>query len=567
MCKHLLILIIIIYTHCSYADIINGKYGKNQVFYAYRNTPFPEAGKEFKLSSFDKPYSDDKNSYDIADRYVGFFYTNNATKPIGMQIYNNDGTIQNISFAGNIFGLTHEGFLYVSGVDRNGNIIGTNGTGFATFISNAAGLKYGGSLSYIPTESVAASLAELKTYDATTKILIEGETVLPSKNGTELLQILMSCNNKKAYGLATVIDSLTSQDIAVKNALNAVVTTGDAQAVCNAVDQLLPILAGSAAYSVLDIKGEAYYITKAKNSIQNLSCNKGLWIEPVYIKSSQDSQDNISGYNIDAGGLICGFDVKLSDKIFVGSALSYTNASLNGSKSKDKINSDIYDLMLYGSYAFTKQNELSITSSIGGIRNNSSRSIIIDQLQAVTNATYDSFTAAVGANFTHSTNFRRNIDIKIGIGIDYHYLKNNAYTEQGANSLDLKINAQSIERLIPSAVASGLYHFSENLAIEASLGLAYNLFDKQVALTSEFVNIAGTAFQTESLTQSSVFAKTGLNLVYKCNNRVDISLGYDGGIWTDNLRTSHVKLFEKFFIIIFVNANSIKALAEEVVIS
>ncbi len=60
---------------------------------------------------------------------------------------------------------------------------------------------------------------------------------------------------------------------------------------------------------------------------------------------------------------------------------------------------------------------------------------------------------------------------------------------------------------------------------------------------------------------SCSYSIVGLIAVWLCGAAIFAgSLGFA-------LRTSHVKLFEKFFIIIFVNANSIKALAEEVVIS
>ncbi|MDZ5761995.1 Autotransporter outer membrane beta-barrel domain-containing protein [Candidatus Cyrtobacter comes] len=539
------LLITALCAHCSYADIIDGKYGKNQVFYSQPTPPLPIAGQEFQLYNFTQAYADNNSVYDIAGGYVGFFYTNDNNKPIGIKLYVN-GNTQTISPSGNIFGLEYDGFLYISGADQNGAI---TGTGTKTFISNSEGFKYGNSTSYIPTKNGAASLADLHAYRATPRILGEGEKIILLTINPKFLETVTAQNNKKAYGIAAVLDSsIAFLDDDAKGALDDVDGSHNSKAISKATDQLLPVFAGSSGYSILDIKEEAYHAVKSRNSIQKSYAQNGkeLWVEPLYTTSKQNDQDNAPGHDMKAGGFICGFDTKLSEKILVGSALSYTTANINSNDAKDKLDADIYDIMLYGSYAFTPNNEISLTSSFASIKNKSSRSISIASLKRTASADYNGFAMSVGANFTNKTNIKKNIDVKVGVGIDYHNLKNDEYTETGANSLNLKTNAQSIDRFIPSLAVGGCYGFSENLSLEASLGIACNVFSGQSNVTSAFSEINNTEFKTEGLMHPSLCAKTGLSMAYKCNNSIDLSIGYSGGIWSGDL-TEHTISFRASF--------------------
>ncbi len=533
-----------------YADIIDGRYGVNQVFcIGSRNPSMPQPGLPFVLHNLQGPYKDDWTRYNIpAGGYVGVVYTGNSTWPVGLRLYKQDGTIEEISNSGKIYGLEHDGFFYII------NSVST-GHGFAcahsTFISNAQGLNYGDSASYITTSGTAASLADLNAYQATDRILGPGEIVLPRINYT-LLDIIKAQNNRKAYGVAKLLDfSVDFLDAEVQQAFASIKIDNEATPFANvlpselaqkviseALNQLVPIYVINDA--MLDVAEEAYYAAKSRNSLQRISIQKELWVEPLYTASSRDDQGTTPGYDMKARGLICGFDTKLSEKILVGSAFSYMAADIKDNRGKDKVDSGIYDIILYGSCAITPQNEISFTSSFANVKSSTSRPITISSLERVATANHGGFAISAGANFMHTANIKRNFNLKLGAGIDYHHFKSDEYTESGAGSLNLKMYSQNMERFIPSVTIGGCYNLSENLSLEAGLGVACNILSGQSNVNAAFIGVDGTdtettKFTTEGLSQPLLSAKTGIAITYQYNNRINVSLGYNGGVWSGDL--------------------------------
>ncbi|MDZ5762348.1 Autotransporter outer membrane beta-barrel domain-containing protein [Candidatus Cyrtobacter comes] len=237
---------------------------------------------------------------------------------------------------------------------------------------------------------------------------------------------------------------------------------------------------------------------------------------------------------------------KLSDNILVGSAFSYMGANIKDNTEKDKLDSNIYDLILYGSYAITPQNEVNFTSSFAKIKNSASRSISIGQMpQRVATSHSRGSAISVGANFTHNTNINKYLNMKFSTGIDYHYIRNGRYKEKSADSLSLHVRRQHIERLIPYITIGGHYDASDRVSLEASLGIACNILSGQSVVNAALKGINGTdtkttSFKVEGLLQPSLSAQTGIAIVYKCSERISASLGYNGSVWSGDFSENTV---------------------------
>ncbi|MDY0281608.1 MAG: hypothetical protein RBR35_13740 [Salinivirgaceae bacterium] len=131
--------------------IINGKYGVYQVFDCQRSPAYPSAGQLFTALNLQRPYRDVGGQYTLlAGEYIQFFYVGGTCSggKVGIKRYNASGTeIETISTSGKIYGLEHEGFLYVS----DGGV----STGYGTFVSNSMGYSYGESVSFTTTTGLA----------------------------------------------------------------------------------------------------------------------------------------------------------------------------------------------------------------------------------------------------------------------------------------------------------------------------------------------------------------------------------------------------------------------------
>lgn len=146
--------------------LTSGKFGVFQVFDCQRSPAYPTAGQLFTALNLQQPYRDAGTQYTMLDgEYIQFFYVGGSCTggKVGINRFDASGNlIEVISTSGDIYGLEHEGFLYVS---DNGVA-----TGYGTFVSNSMGYSYGESVSYTTTIGLADCTA-IENYDPNTNPL------------------------------------------------------------------------------------------------------------------------------------------------------------------------------------------------------------------------------------------------------------------------------------------------------------------------------------------------------------------------------------------------------------
>lgn len=176
----LTVLLVTAVPKAGHADIIDGRYGVNQVFDVQRSPAFPTAGSPFTLSAFDQPYDDNTGQYNMGTGYIQFFYTGDSSNLVGIRRYDSGGTLLGtVSALGSIYGLSDEGFLYVA-----------HGTGYGTFVSNVTGFSLGDSTTFTAGTALA-TLSQLQAYAATSQLLGIGQTVTAGSSGAVLTNAVM----------------------------------------------------------------------------------------------------------------------------------------------------------------------------------------------------------------------------------------------------------------------------------------------------------------------------------------------------------------------------------------
>jgi len=172
--KFLLSLLFMLNTYALMADIVNGKYGVAQVFDVQRSPATPVADQNFTASNMKLPYEEANVSsptqYTMTDnQYIQFVINDPGTcSDISIKLFDQNASENRvIANGGSIYGLSQRGFLYISG------------NSYGTFVSNQSGFAIGDSVTY-EAQTGQANCTELGNYEATTEILVEGESFCPS---------------------------------------------------------------------------------------------------------------------------------------------------------------------------------------------------------------------------------------------------------------------------------------------------------------------------------------------------------------------------------------------------
>ncbi|MGM0423102.1 MAG: autotransporter outer membrane beta-barrel domain-containing protein [Pseudomonadota bacterium] len=505
----------------AYADIVDGKYSVNQTFDVQRSPAFPTAGSPFNLSNFAQPFRDNGTQYDIDTGYISFFYTGDNDNLVGIRLYDSgDSVLETISTSGDIYGLEEEGFLYVADTG-----------GWGTFVSNNEGFSYGDSTSYITSEAGIANLADLMAYIASSSPLGDGETASGGGGGNTLLNAVQTQKNTVGYGAAQSLDSFvsSSSDVQLQAAFSSLST---AEEQSDAVSQTLPVTTGSTTNAVLNTMGQTTQIIQARTgSLSGLSSGDGLisednmWFKPFYTMADQNNENGVIGYETEGYGMAGGYDHAIGDWR-VGAAISYGYTTVDSNDERHDVDIESYEALLYSSYSLNPKTEANFIAGAGYHNSDSSRTINIGGIDRIASADYDSWSARVGAGIGHVIKVNSKLQFIPSARIDYTYIKNENYLEAGAGGLDLNMDSQSTEQLIPEASGKATYKVTDQLSFDAQAGIGYNALSEKASVTSTFVG-GGSSFTTEGIEPSPWRIRSGASMQYQYNDSVDFSVHYD----------------------------------------
>lgn len=509
------------------ADIIDGKYGVNQVFDVQRSPAFPVAGQNFTLSNFSQPFADAGGRYNIGTGYIQFFYVTNPTGNdlVGINLLDQNGNILSVaSPAGSIYGLETDGFLYVS-----------QSNGFGTFVSNSEGFNNGDTTTYVTSTSGAATLAQLQGYNATTTVLGPGQTAGGAGGAGGTLEGATDVLKSFASGGAEALDtfSSTSPDPAVAAVADALGNLTTAEEKADAVAQTLPVLTGATPGAVINIMDSVTKVVQARNdSVLGLSSGDDFatsgdfWLKPFGSWSDQDNKNGIVGYSADTYGVVAGVDSIFFDDLRLGIAGSYGNTDVDSNDGRQNLNVNTYQAIFYGSYSVTHATEVNFQVDGGYNTSDASRDMDFGGLNETATADYDGWNLHLGAGIGHSFDLTTSTTLLPSARIDYAYVENEGYREKGAGALNLNVASQDADQLILSVAAKLRQEVGDNWALEANLGVGYDVLTEETSVASSYVG-GGGSFVTRGNEPSAWILRSGAGVSYDVSDSVSLKARYD----------------------------------------
>ena len=197
----------------------------------------------------------------------------------------------------------------------------------------------------------------------------------------------------------------------------------------------------------------------------------GLFVNGVGNFGSQDSTDNVAGFDYHTAGIIAGADYRITNSLIAGAAFSYlrTNSALNASLGT--ADSQGYGLSLYGTYYIGGF----YVDLLGGFSYNTydlTRQIVYGPAPGFGGAPVNRTAKADPDGWEYTFNGGAGYDFHAGPvtltpygRMEYLNLRVSDYREKGADGLDLKVQSQTVESLL--AIIGGRIGY----AISTSVGV------------------------------------------------------------------------------------------------
>ncbi len=355
---------------------------------------------------------------------------------------------------------------------------------------------------------------------------------IASGGGGSGLRVLVASNNTKnnpAFGAAAVIDA-NSNLLAIFTNANL---SGD-KAVSDAASQVLPLLTGgSMAATGNALAGINRVIQSRLESGRGLSSgehffgDKYVWVKPFGSWAKQHDQQGVSGFKSTTTGLAFGVDGSLNDKLRLGIASAYANASVdsNSSIAKQSADVDVFQLVAYGSYNLSANTDLNFQADVGQNSNKGQRRIAFTSTTA--ESSFKSYTSHLGASLDRAYQLNAKTTLTPSLRADYTWIKDKAYRESGAGLLNLNVDSRDSEELVLGLDGKLSHQLNDHTSVAANLGVGYNTMAKRSSITASFAGASSAAFTTYGLDPDPWTARAGLGITHVTSQGTEITLRYD----------------------------------------
>lgn len=341
--------------------------------------------------------------------------------------------------------------------------------------------------------------------------------------------------NPSAVGAARVLDTLITDGASgdMSQVITALGQLGSAKEVSDAVSQTLPVAVGATAASVANTISLTNRIVQARlASNRGLSsgdavAERGVWGKPFGSWGNQRARDGVPGYNANSSGIMFGADGAVNANDRIGAAFMYAKTNLDASgASAQSADINMYQLMLYGSHSLDPATDINWQADYGMSRTRSHRTITFGSLDRVANGKYDGTSWHLGAGVSHLMPLGEVTSLTPSVRLDYIKVNNQAYTETGADALNLSVEKQDAKQFIVSSNARLSHALSEGMTVSAELGGGYDFLSKRNSVSSTFVG-GGTSFLTQGAAPSRAFVRAGAGWTSLASTGLEMSLRYD----------------------------------------
>lgn len=358
--------------------------------------------------------------------------------------------------------------------------------------------------------------------------------ISPSTPATPLTTVASLQANSNFYGLraARVLDRTFASNPTGRLASYFVPLTTSAQ-VSSAVNQSLPTPGTSTAAAGAALNSVQQVVQARSDAIRGISSGESfmtdghLWLKPFGSWARQDGSNGSADLKASVGGLAIGVDGKRNDYLTLGTAFVYANVNSHttGDAPRQTLDTDVFQLVGYGTYQLDPITALNFQVDAGQNRNDGKRDISFANLQAKSH--YSSWTAHAGTSLDRTYSLAPQTRFTPSVRADYTWIKDNAYNEKGADALNLQANKRSTDSFIVGIDGKLAHDLSNKVSLSVNAGVGYDLIADRDSITTAYAGAPGAGFTTYGNQAQHWVGRGGAGATYKVSDRVDLGVRYD----------------------------------------
>ena len=301
-----------------------------------------------------------------------------------------------------------------------------------------------------------------------------------------------------------------------------------------AATQSMPLLtagsqatAGQAISSLNRVIDARTDVNRGMSSGDEFAGDRKMWVKPFGSSADQDDKDGVSGYDALTKGMAFGLDGSLSETTQIGLAFAYANTSVSGNSSvaPHSADVDLYQLTGYGSAVVGKGVDVSYQLGLGQIKTSGQRDILLAGVSA--DSAYDSLAGTAAIDASRSYQRSEKTTFTPSIRAEYKWIKDEAYTETGADVLNLAVDGRTSEELILAVDGKVTQETTAGAMLSANLGIGYDALQSQNSITAAFAGAPTASFTTYGLDQTPWMVRGGIGLSGTAENGMEINARYD----------------------------------------
>jgi autotransporter family porin len=351
-------------------------------------------------------------------------------------------------------------------------------------------------------------------------------------SGNTVVGSVQALGNTQGRGAAVVLDQVIASNPGGKLASYLVPLTTQAE-VSKAVSETLPQTGGSTVAAQTALTSINRVVQARSDSVRGVSSgdsalsDEHLWIKPFGSWADLNSNGGAPGVQSNVGGMAFGLDGSLNDRWVLGTAFVYAKADTHnsGNSAHQSLDTDIYQLVGYGTYHLDDTTDLSFQIDGGQNRNDGKRDIDFAGLQA--KSSYNSYTAHAGVVLDRTFSLTTATRFTPSLRADYTWIKDESYNEKGADALNLQAKSRNTDQFIVGFDGKLAHDFTDRVSLSGTAGAGYDFQAERNSIVSSFAGAPGAAFTTVGGEPQRWLVRGGTELSYKVSGPLQLSVRYD----------------------------------------
>lgn len=367
-------------------------------------------------------------------------------------------------------------------------------------------------------------------------------------------------NDEKSSNAAKVLDKIKDSGNDLGGFISALNSKATDKEVAQAVKETTPVIASAIVNTSNQVQQNISSVISGRqlgirgigspsgtNSGDFLAGDYSVWSKVFGAKAKQDDKDGFDGYKFDSYGLAFGADKEFAENKRFGLAFVYANGDVNTNNVEQSSSLDIYNLIAYGSTPILDKKTIFFYQFSLGIQDTKT-SRKENTTNSTATASYKGKIASASARIIRNMQINDKLLVVPTFKAMYTYIKNPAYSESGAEALNLSVDKFTSKNFKVGIGADLEYKIQNDYTLLSNLMFNYDLDQGENSSTSSYAGNSDLSFTTQGMENDKLSYEIGAGIKKTINKETDLRFeyNYEGRDSTFSNQTISAKLSWQF---------------------